>query len=206
MAGLAVLFLVTSIGSVYAAGYAVSQPLLGTTGAPALAPGTTGAPPLFSGAISVLYADGRPVTLSSNKVTLLLCASSCINVDAILTQTAPGIYTYSFPPASLSGTLTIYVPAGNLADDNGKIFPSVNTQIGAYATPAPGMPSQTIPTNQAQPQALPSAPMQPSGLTHEAVTQETPTQSSSPILAVAVALSVLFLASFGLLILPPRLN
>ena len=84
-----VIFLAFDVASVYASGTGEGQvglPILGTTGAPALV-----SPTLFSGAISVLYADGTPVVLSTNNVTLNLCntVTSCVTVTASLTQTSP---------------------------------------------------------------------------------------------------------------------
>ena len=124
----------------------VSVPILGTSGAPALSGNQ------FSGVMTVLYADGMPVVLESNKVSLFLCASSCTTIDVILKHTAPGTYAYSFsPPTSLTGTITITVLAGALADDNGRIFPSVETQIGTYAAPSltssSSVPSQVLPAS-----------------------------------------------------------
>ena len=73
------MLLTLGVTSVYAntAEGTVGLPILGTTGAPALA-----APSLFSGAISVLYADGTPVVLSTNQVTLNVCNTSCVTVTA----------------------------------------------------------------------------------------------------------------------------
>ena len=48
---LALVMIATTIGSVFAAGYTVNVPLLGTSGAPALS-GTQ-----FTGIITVLYAE-----------------------------------------------------------------------------------------------------------------------------------------------------
>ena len=47
-----------------------------------------------------------------------------------LTQLSPGAFTYDLvPPASLRGTIEVIVVAGSLADDSGRIFPSVDTVI-----------------------------------------------------------------------------
>jgi len=174
----------------------VGLPILGTTGAPALA-----SPSLFSGAVSVLYADGTPVVLSTNQVTLNVCNTSCVTVTATLKQTAPGSYTYSFtPPTSLTGTVTIYIKAYGLADDNGRIFPSVDTQIGTYAlTPSTTTgTSAPIGTTNAPPAGTPLSP-----LTSQAVnTVQTPTQTF-PIGALLAVLSALGLAGC-LLIIPSR--
>jgi hypothetical protein len=174
----------------------VGLPILGTTGAPALA-----SPSLFSGAMSVLYADGTPVVLSTNQVTLNICNTSCVTVTATLKQTAPGTYTYSFtPPTLLTGTVTIYIKAYGLADDNGRIFPSVDTQIGTYAYAASTTTGTSAPigTANAPPAGTPLSP-----LTSQAVnTVQTPTQTF-PIGALLAVLSVLGLAGC-LLILPSR--
>ncbi len=192
------MLLTLGVTSVYAntAEGTVALPILGTTGAPALA-----APSLFSGAISVLYADGTPAVLSTNQVTLNVCNTSCVTVTATLKQTAPGTYTYSFtPPTSLTGTVTIYIKAYGLADDNGRIFPSVDTSIGTYAY-APSTTTGTsapIGTTNAPPAGTPVSP-----LTQQAVdTVQTPTQTF-PIAALLAVLSAFALAGC-LLILPSR--
>jgi hypothetical protein len=196
-----VIFLAFGVASVYASGTGEGQvglPILGTTGAPALV-----SPTLFSGAISVLYADGTPVVLSTNNVTLNLCntVTSCVTVTTSLTQTSPGSYTYSFsPPTSLTGTVTIYIRAYALADDNGRVFPSVDTSIGTYAY----TPSTT--TGTSAPIGTTSTP--PAGtpvnqLTSQAVnTVQTPTQTF-PIGALMAVLTVFALGGC-LLILPSR--
>jgi hypothetical protein len=193
-----VMFLALGVVSVYAntGEGTVGLPILGTTGAPALA-----SPSLFSGAISVLYADGTPVVLSTNKVTLYVCNTSCVTLTASLKQTAPGAYTYSFtPPTSLTGTVTIYIKAYGLSDDNGRIFPSVDTSIGTYAF-APSTTTGTsapIGTTNVPPAGTPASP-----LTQQAVNSvQTPAQTF-PIGALLAVLSVLALAGC-LLILPSR--
>jgi len=188
---LLVMFLALGVGSVYAntGEGSVGLPILGTTGAPALA-----APSLFSGAISVLYADGTPVVLQTNLVALDLCnANSCSKVSATLMQTAPGSYTYSFTPPSLTGTITIYVRAYALADDNGKIFPQVDTAIGTYAF----APSPSTATGSSVPPAAGTPAIPP--LTSQAVnaqpTQTTqPTTEASPIEPLLITLSALAVA------------
>jgi hypothetical protein len=192
------MFLAFGVASVYAATGEgqVGLPILSTTGAPALA-----SPSLFSGAINVIYADGTPVVLSTNKVILNVCNTSCATLTATLTQTAPGSYTYSFtPPTSLTGTVTIYVKAYGLADDNGRMFPSVDTSIGTYGF-APSITTGTsapIGTTSTPPAGTPVSP-----LTRQAVNSvQTPTQTF-PIGALLAVLSVLGLAGC-LLILPSR--
>ena len=181
-----------SLGSVYANGYQVGLPILGTTGTPALA-----SPSLFSGAITVLYADGTPVFLSTNQVTLSLCGNPCVSVDATLKQTAPGTYTYTFtPPTSVSGTVTIYVTAGSLADDNGKIFPSTNEQIGTYSSPSSS--ASQSPAAQAP---IPGTPVQEQ--VKKAVdAQQATVASASPAWIVLVA--VVALLATGLVLIAPR--
>ena len=195
-----VMFLALGVASVYANSTGegnVGLPILGTTGAPALA-----APSLFSGAISVLYADGTPVVLETNQVILSLCTTSCVTVTATLKQTSPGSYTYSFtPPASLPGTVTIYIMANGLADDNGRVFPSVDTSIGTYAfTPATTTGTSQQPATSAPPAGTPLAP-----LTSQAVsTNPTPTTSAaSPVEALLLTLSALVVAGC-LLVIPKR--
>lgn len=189
------MFLAFGVASVYAnsADGNLGLPILGTTGAPALA-----APSLFSGALSVLYADGTPVVLSTNQVTLSLCNTSCQTVTASVKQTAPGTYTYSFtPPASMTGTVTIYIKANGLADDNGRVFPSADTSVGTYAF----SPSTTS-TSQQPASAPAGTPLAP--LTRQAVST-TPSQptTTSPVAALVVTLSVLAVAG-SLLVIPKR--
>ena len=174
-----VTLLALGVGSVYAnTGEGdLGLPILGTTGSPALA-----APSLFSGVITVLYADGTPVVLEFNTVNLDLCGGSgtCSVVVATLKQTAPGTYAYSFTPPSLNGTVTIYVKAYALADDNGRIFPQVDTSIGAYSY-TPSSPSSSSSSAATPPPALPPAntPTMPP-LTSQAVNTQ-PTQSTTPV-------------------------
>jgi len=196
LALVAVVLLALPVGSVFAAGYQVSVPILGTSGAPALA-----SPSLFSGVLTVLYADGAPVVLSSNKVTFNVCSTTCDNVDAKLKQTSPGTYAYTLTPPSLSGTVTIYVKAGSLADDNGRIFPSVDTQIGTYASPSTSSASSNVPAAQ----SLPGSPVSPESnqLTRQAVA-ESPAKQQTPFMQVVLALVVLSLVAVGLLIIPSR--
>jgi hypothetical protein len=189
----------STLSSVFAI-YNAGQPILGTTGYPALSGNH------FTGIMTVLYADGMPVVLGSNKVTLLLCASSCMTMNINLKQTAPGTYAYSFiPPQSLNGTITIAVMAGGLADDNGKIFPGVDTQIGTYATPGLGGYSASAPSDQVYPANPPAA--QQSNSVPQAVAQPTPAQSTvhqSSMVGMVIAVVVVLLAAGGLLILPTR--
>jgi len=194
----------------------VGLPILGTTGAPALT-----APDLFSGVITVLYADGTPVVLQTNQVALELCGfynytagtsttmivattssnnTSCVTITAWLKQTAPGIYTYSFkPPSSLAGTVTIFIRAYALADDNGRIFPQVDTSIGSYAytpshttgesvSPSGGPPAPSLIN-----QAVTAQPTTATGAGAGAGTGASGTQAS-PIEPLLITLSLLAVA------------
>ena len=172
-------------------------PILGTTGAPALA-----APSLFSGSISVLYAEGTPVVLESNQVILNLCTSSCVTATATLKQTSPGTYTYTFiPPTSLTGTVTIYIKANGLADDNGRMFPSVDTSIGAYAfAPATTTGTSQQPLASTPPAGTPLAPLTQSAVVN---TSQSPSTTASPVVALLLTLSALAVAGC-LLVVPKR--
>jgi hypothetical protein len=174
----------------------IGLPILGTTGAPALA-----SPSLFGGVITVLYADGTPVVLETNQVILSVCGTSCVTLTANLKQTSPGTYTYSFtPPKSLTGTVTIYIKAYGLADDNGRVFPSVDTQIGTYAF-APSTTAATsapIATSSAPPAGTPLSPISSQAIN----TVQTPTQAF-PFESLLAVLCVLALAGC-LLVLPSR--
>jgi len=206
------IFLASGVASVYAnTGEAnLGLPILGTSGAPALA-----APSLYTGFITVLYADGTPVVLETNHVALGLCntnstsgtlltlsntnpnvTSGCVLINAMLKQTAPGSYTYSFTPPALVGTVTIFVKAYGLADDNGRIFPSVDTSIGTYAyTPSPAgasAPASSVAPSTSLP---PTAPTPIAPLTSQAVnTNPAPTTQASPIEPLLLALCTLAVA------------
>ena len=194
-----VTFLALGVGSVYAAtGEAdVGLPILGTVGAPALA-----APSLFSGAISVLYADGTSVVLESTQnIPLRLCPGStvqgptCTSVMATLKETSAGVYTYSFtPPTILTGTITIYVPANALADDNGRVFPAVSTAIGSYVFAPPSSSSTSSAPPAASVPPVSGTPVQPSLSTQAVSTTPTPATQSSPIEPLLLTLSVLSVA------------
>jgi hypothetical protein len=194
------LFFSLSVASVFAnSEYPISIPILGTTGAPAL-----GASGLFSGVMAVLYADGTPVVLSTNHVTLNLCTTSCTTVTVTLEQTAPGTYTYTFtPPTTLSGTITIYVQAENLADDNGRLFPSVDTSIGTYAytpTTTTGTSAPVVPTT---PNMAPTDKSLTYHIRQAVNMSQTPTAPTSLTESLLAVLSALAVAGC-LLFLPPR--
>lgn len=190
-----------SLACVFGKGYQISVPILGTSGAPALA-----SPTLFEGIITVLYADGSPVVLGSDQVYLNLCSSTgaCINVVSTLKPTAPGAYSYSFtPPTSLTGVVTVFVQSGSLEDDNGRIFPSVDTQIASYGSPTITSSSASVSQPQPDPPAAPQpASNQQPDLTRQAVPIQRTQQS--PIFSIALALTVVVMAAAGLLILPRR--
>jgi hypothetical protein len=198
------MFFALSAASVFGSGYAIGVPLLGTTGNPALA-----SPSLFSGVITVLYPDGAPVVLETNHIFLDLCASNCITVHSTLKQTSPGAYTYTFsPPSSLAGSVTIYVAAGSLADDNGRIFPSVDTSIGTYAF-TPSSSQSTLPSSNsanAPQQNFQSAPSPSNSESRQAVNeaQSIPAQQASTV-ETPMALALAILSVVGcFLILPTR--
>jgi len=202
-----VVFLALGVGSVYAntSEGTVGVPILGTTGSPALA-----APSLYSGVISVLYADGTPVVLESNRVGMNLCnGSSCGTVDALLKQTSPGTYTYSFTPPSLTGTVTIYIKAYALADDNGRIFPQIDTSIGTYAYAPSTTTSSSVPPVTSQPPAgTPVAPPLAPQITSQAVNSQPtqtaqPTAQASPVEPLLIILSALAVAG-SLLVVSKR--
>jgi len=198
----AVILFALPVVSVYAAGgYRIGVPILGTTGAPAL-----GAPGYFSGAISVLYADGTPVVLGYNKLSLNLCSTSCETVTATLKQTSPGAYSYTFvPPSTLSATVTIYVVSGSLSDDNGRIFPSVDTQIGSFSIPSSSTSSTPLPETAASANPTQVTPQSPEStqVTKQAVAAAEPKQQS-PVMPLLVALNALAVVGVGLVIYPGR--
>lgn len=114
LVALGFLLLSLSVVSVSGQGYVpapsiIKVPLLGTSGAPALAGKN------YGGLITVLYADGQPVLLGSNNVYLSLCSEtnttqlstqpytsefngnqSCVTIETKLQQTAPGTYRIRF--------------------------------------------------------------------------------------------------------------
>ena len=192
------LILSISVAAVYANGYTPDVPLLSTTGVPAL-----GAIGLFSGAISVTYSPGTPVVLASDSISLDLCtATTCVSVPTALKPTSPfdGTYTYTFtPPTSLTGTITIYIKAGSLADENGKIFPSTDTSIGTYVSP--GSSSASSSSSSVHPAYAGTPPT----LTKQAV-EMTPTAptAQSPVVAVTATLAVLALAGCLLVFVPRK--
>ena len=176
----------------------------GNVGSPDLSigdPPALASPTLISGVISIVYGDGSAAVLSTNHVTLTLCAASCVSVTATLKQTSTGTYTYTFTPPPLTGTVTIYLPAESLADDWGRIFPSIDTQIGTYAnTPTTTTSTVTaVATTTGTTAAVASTAVNP--LTGQAVNTINPQTQTFPIEEFLAVLSVLALAGV-LLILP----
>jgi hypothetical protein len=195
---LIVMFFALSVASVYAnsSGYTFGVPILGTTGAPALS-----SPSLFSGVVTVLYADGTSVVLQTNHINLDLCAKTCVTVSATLKQTSPGTYTYTFTPPPLNGTVTMYVGAETLADDNGRVFPSVDTQIGSYAFTPSTTTGTSAPVDQAR-STTPAAAVPVTQEMRQAVpTTQAPVIQTSLIEELVLALSAL--SGVGLFLLLP---
>jgi hypothetical protein len=210
LVALAVTLFTMSIVSVFAAGYQVSVPIIGATGPAGIgAPPTNGAPPLVSGTVTLQYADGSPVTLTQSVVPLQLCSSSsCVSIASTFKQVSPGTYSYSYSlPTTLSGPITITITAYDLADNNGKQFPSVDTVIGSFVAPA-STTSQSLPPTQNSGANLPGqvgTPIlqQSNQLYNQAAVTPQP-NSESPITLIVVALTVLLLTASGLVILPSR--
>jgi len=204
VAALSVLLFTMSIASVFANGYAVGVPIIGAIGAAAMgAPPLNGGVPPITGGLSFVYADQSPVFLVYNMVTFQLCTPTiCENVQATLTRVQPRLYTYSFPmPQSISGAVTIIVPAYALTDENGKQFPSVDTVIGSYS--AGTAPSTSNPPAPSQINPLPLMSQQSTQLYNQAVSPPQPNQGSVVVQA-GVAVVILILGAGGLLILPRK--
>ena len=206
LALLGLLLFTASVASVFAQGYEVGYPILKLAtpciGAPpqcAGAPGTlicTGGQ--CSGTFVVLYADGMPVTLGSLKVVLRVCGpSNCVAIEVTLTQTSPGRYSYSFTQPSWGSPITVTVPWGSLTDEFGKLFPSVDTQIGYFSSGAATQSS--IPSVPATP-----APQQANGYEYHQASPETQNAQASPLMQLALALVCLLMAAFGVAIFPSR--
>ena len=136
-----VLLLTTTIASVARAQYAPTPIVIprGPVFNPNPSVGIVPSPPVLagtklSGFLTVNYPDERPVTVTQTTVTLQLCTSAgCSPVTATLTQTAPGTYSYSFTvPSTVTGAVSIMIPAGSLTDGFGTSFPGANTVIGTF--------------------------------------------------------------------------
>jgi len=165
-------------------------------------PPALASPNLISGSISIVYGDGSPTVLSTNHVTLTLCSVSCISVPATLKQTAPGRYTYTFTPPPLTGTITVYLPAESLNDQWGRIFPSLDTQIGTYTnTPTSTSASTTaVATMTGTTEAVANTAVNP--LTGQAVNTISPQTQTFPLEEFVAVLIVLALS--GVLLIFPQ--
>jgi len=131
---LVALFLTSTITSAAAVGYKAT--IIIHTGTPTVTP-VPGAPALtgtlLTGLLSFTYPNGKPVTLLTTTTTLQLCNSGCVDVPATITSTGPGSYSYSFNiPPTVTGAVTIMLPAGSLSDSYGNRFPTVPTVIGKF--------------------------------------------------------------------------
>lgn len=147
------------------------------------------------GVFNLLYPDGVPVVLNNVQVTLRLCTSTCTLVLATLTETAPGIITYSLPAVpSLTGAVTIILPAGSMTDNYGRSFPSVDTVIGSYFASSGGT---TASKQASSPQPWPGVLQQAAPVT------EQPTVNGTP-LEIVLAILIVTLSTLGLLVLPSR--
>lgn len=112
--------------SVSGSGYAANAPVLHVCS-------LSGDP---TGVLTVTYPNGRPVSLAQETVTLRVCgtAQGCVTVEAILIQTGPGAYSYSFTvPSAFNGAVTVTLPAGSLTDSYGTSFPSSDTAVVSCA-------------------------------------------------------------------------
>jgi len=92
----------------------------------------------IKGDFNVSYADGRSVELSSNTVIFNICTDEgiCSTVSSIVHQVGVGHYAYSFKSPYCNGNdITVYVQAESLADDNGLVFPSIDTVVGHFVFP-----------------------------------------------------------------------
>jgi hypothetical protein len=133
---LAVLFFAMSAVTVFATYYGispiikVSPTITLSAGAPALV-GT-----MVGGSFSITYPNGQPLALSKTTVTLRVCGTGgCVAVPAAITPSGGGHFTYSFTaPSSVSGTVTITLPAGSLTDVYGTSFPATDLVLGTYTT------------------------------------------------------------------------
>jgi len=204
---LSLLLFAMSIASVFANGYSTGVPIIGTIGPAAIgAPSLNGGTPPISGSLFFQYADGSPVYLADNIVTLQICtATICENVQATMNRISSGEYSYSFPhPQSISGAVTIIVPAYALADQNGKQFPSVETVVGSYSYSYGNLPTTTPPaTSQPATLPLPLMAQQSTQLYNQAVSQPQPNQGSV-VLQAGITVVVLVLTAGGLFILPRK--
>ena len=174
----------------------------GSIGLPGLVlgdPPALASPTMISGVFTIRYGDGSTAVLSTNQVTLDLCAASCVSVPGTLKQTSPGTYAYTFTPPSLKGTVKVYIAAGSLTDEWGRILPNVDTQIGTYTTATP----PTAGTSQQPATSAPPAGTPPPRLTNQAVSTNQNPPTTTPVKGLLVTLSALTVAG-TLLILPVK--
>jgi len=206
-AALSLIVFAMSIGSVFANGYSTGVPIIGTIGPAAIgAPALNGGTPPISGSLFFQYADGSPVYLADNIVTLQICTTTiCENVQATMSRISAGEYSYSFPhPQSISGAVTIIVPAYALADQNGKQFPSVETVVGSYSYGSSPTASTPQPTASQTTPPLPMMAQQSAQLYNQAVSQPQTANQGSIVVQAGITAVVLVLAASGLLILPRK--
>ena len=197
---LSILLLAVSLSSfsVFVAGYDPggdphqSTPIVKVAGAPAIN-ATLGNE--TAGVFSLLYPNGVPVVLNNVQVNLRVCSSTCTLVLATLTETAPGIFSYSFPLPSLAGAVTIILPAGSLTDSYGRLAPRVDTVIGSYF--ASGGTNAGKEASSLSPQPWPGVLQQAQPVS------DLPTANGFQVELIASIL-ILALSTLGLLVLPAK--
>ncbi|MGO9645075.1 MAG: hypothetical protein ACLPY5_10040 [Candidatus Bathyarchaeia archaeon] len=204
MVALATILFALSISSVFANGYSVLTPIIGTSTAAAIgAPPLNGAMPPVTGTVTLHYSDGAPVVLAYNIVPFELCTTSvCVTVQTTLKQVSPGTYEYSFQqPPSLTGAITVTIPAYSLVENTiGKQFPSVDTVIGSLfiSSSANGNSQDTRLTS-----FNPVSQSQSNYEYNQAVPVAQPFHQS-PVFQAVLASIVLILGVGGLIVLPSR--
>lgn len=127
----AILLISMSIVTVFAAFYPPAPIVTVPSGAPALVGSQV------SGTFTITYPNGQPLTLIQTAVNLRVCGSTggCVSVTATLTPTGNGGYTYSFTaPTSVSGAVTVTLPAGTFTDSYGNSYPGADMVLGTYTT------------------------------------------------------------------------
>ena len=201
---LSVVLLVVSLSSVFSvlvAGYTpggdphTSTPIIRVAGAPAINQ-TLGNQTTF-GVFNLLYPNGVPVVLNNVEVYLRMCSSTCTLVIGTLTETAPGVITYSVPIVpSLTGAVNIIVPAGSLTDSYGRSFPRVDTVIGSYFDSTSGATAGN-PAGSLSPGPWP-------GVVQQAQPVNEQPQANVTHFEIEFSILLLSLSAVGLLILPSR--
>src|SRR5208282_2850147 len=205
MVALATILFALSISSVFANGYSVLTPIIGTSTAAAMgAPPLDGGSPLVTGTVTLHYSDGAPVVLAYNIVTFELCTTSvCVTVQTTMKQVSSGTYEYSFQqPPSLTGAITITIPAYSLVENTiGKQFPSVDTVIGSLFVASSG-------NGSSQDTRLTSfSPVPQQSQSNYEYNQAVPVSQpfhQSPVLQAVLVSIVLILGAGGLIVLPSR--